>query len=104
MSIDCVNGRIHDDHGYDRGICMLCRGGGCKPAAEQQPKARPSFDVMPDPTAEDLADPIFEAVWQAIKSWDVNVPTHYAGYCGANGSHVMLILAALRRAASQGEE
>lgn len=29
MSIDCVNGRIHDDHGYDRGICGLCKGSGC---------------------------------------------------------------------------
>lgn len=29
MSIDCVKGRIHDDHGYDRGICGICKGAGC---------------------------------------------------------------------------
>lgn len=53
---------------------------------------------MPNPTDADLADPQFEAIWQVIKSWDVNVPEFYQGYCGANGSHVMLILAALRAA------
>lgn len=29
MSIDCVNGRTHDDHGYDRGLCSVCHGQGC---------------------------------------------------------------------------
>jgi dihydrofolate reductase len=51
-----------------------------------------AFPEMPNPTEQDLADPIFEAIWQTIKGWDVNVPTHYAGYCGANGSHVKMIL------------
>ena len=51
---------------------------------------------MPDPTEDDLKSPEFEAVWQAIKRWDINAPYHYDGYCGANGSHVMLILNALR--------
>lgn len=50
---------------------------------------------MPNPTAEDLKRPDFEAIWQVIKGWDVNVPTHYTGYCGANGSHVKMILDAL---------
>lgn len=54
------------------------------------------FSEMPNPTAEDLADPVFEAIWQATKTWDVNVPEHYVGYCGLNGSHVMLILQAIR--------
>lgn len=59
-------------------------------------KTKP-LDDMPNPTAEDLQyDPQFEAIWQVIKSWDVNVPEYYYGYCGANGSHVMLILNALR--------
>jgi hypothetical protein len=53
---------------------------------------------MPDPTEEQLASPEFEAVWQAIKSWDVRVPEFYDGYCGANGSHVVLILNALDEA------
>jgi hypothetical protein len=25
----------------------------------------------PNPTYEDLQDPVFEAVWQAIKGWDI---------------------------------
>lgn len=51
---------------------------------------------MPNPTEADLESPEFEAIWQLIKSWDVNVPSHYEGYCGANGSHVKMILDALR--------
>jgi hypothetical protein len=58
---------------------------------------------MPNPTADDLLSPEFEAVWQAIKSWDVNVPKYYSGYCGATGSHVMLILNALRAVQSSTE-
>jgi len=50
---------------------------------------------MPNPTEEDLASPEFEAIWQVIKTWDVNVPSHYEGYCGANGSHVKMILDAM---------
>ena len=50
---------------------------------------------MPSPTEAMLKSPEFEAVWQLIKSWDVNVPEYYEGYCGANGSHVALILRAL---------
>jgi hypothetical protein len=49
----------------------------------------------PNPTPEQLGSPEFEAIWQTIKSWDVNVPEFYEGYCGANGSHVALILNAL---------
>lgn len=40
-------------------------------------------------------DPMFNAIWTEIKTWDVNVPTEYAGYCGASGSHVAAILAAI---------
>jgi hypothetical protein len=49
----------------------------------------------PDPTPEMLDDPRFEAVWQCIKSWDINVPEAYSGYCGATGNHVRAILDAL---------
>lgn len=56
------------------------------------------IDYMPNPTAEQLASPEFEAIWQVIKSWDVNVPEFYEGYCGGNGSHVALILNALTSA------
>ena len=55
----------------------------------------PTRRPMPNPTPEQLSSPEFEAIWQVIKSWDVNVPEFYDGYCGANGSHVALILDAL---------
>jgi transcriptional regulator with XRE-family HTH domain len=51
----------------------------------------------PDPTPEMLASPEFEAVWQCIKRWDINVPDRYAGYMGANGNHVRAILDALEQ-------
>ena len=47
------------------------------------------------PTPAMLADPRFEAIWRVIKSWDINVPHAYQGYCGATGNHVRAILAAL---------
>ena len=52
----------------------------------------------PDPSPEMLETPQFEAVWQAIKRWDINVPDAYSGYCGATGNHVRAILDALERA------
>jgi hypothetical protein len=62
-----------------------------------QPKEKGMFE-MPNPTKETLNnDVFFEAIWQCIKSWDINVPEYYQGYCGANGSHVQLILNALRK-------
>ena len=57
----------------------------------------PAKPPMPNPTEEDLNSPAFEAIWNVIKTWDVNVPEYYVGYCGANGSHVMLILNALNQ-------
>jgi hypothetical protein len=52
---------------------------------------------MPTPTEEDLKDPEFNAIWDVIKSWDVNVSKYYKGYSKTTGSHVMLILNALRK-------
>ena len=52
---------------------------------------------MPSPTQKQLDSPEFEAIWRVIKSWDVNVPEFYDGYCGANGSHVVLILESLKQ-------
>lgn len=52
---------------------------------------------LPNPTESDLKSKEFNAIWKVIKSWDVNVPDYYEGYCGANGSHVKLILDALRK-------
>lgn len=49
----------------------------------------------PDPTREMKVSPEFDAVWNCIKAWDINVPGAYAGYCGATGNHVRAILDAL---------
>lgn len=49
----------------------------------------------PGPDAVDGTNPAFEAIWKCIKSWDVNVPEAYVGYCGATGNHVQAILDAL---------
>lgn len=51
---------------------------------------------MPNPTEKDLQSPLFEAIWQSIKTWDLNVPKYYDGYMGANGSHVMMIIQGMR--------
>jgi hypothetical protein len=64
--------------------------------SDDEPVDMDGICSMPNPTDADLASPEFESVWQCIKSWDVNVPEYYGGYCGANGSHVMLILNALK--------
>jgi hypothetical protein len=50
----------------------------------------------PDPTHEMLNDPTFNKIWNVIKSWDINVPNVYHGYCGATGNHARAILDALR--------
>lgn len=55
----------------------------------------------PDPTEEMLNSPEFEAIWQAIKTWDINVPGAYHGYCGATGNHVRAILEALNELAAK---
>lgn len=50
----------------------------------------------PDPTPEMLKDPLFNAIWEVIKTWDVNVPQIYGGYCGATGNHARAIFDAVR--------
>jgi hypothetical protein len=52
------------------------------------------FD-MPNPTPADISSEAFQALWPVLKDWDVNVPTHYSGYMGFNGSHMKIILNAL---------
>jgi len=49
------------------------------------------------PTPEMIESPEFNAIWECIKTWDINVPEVYNGYCGANGNHVVLILEAFYR-------
>ena len=47
---------------------------------------------MPNPSKDELKTEEFNAIWNLIKTWDINVPEYYNGYTGANGSHVKLIL------------
>lgn len=54
-------------------------------------------DTCPDPTPEMLETLEFNAVWECIKTWDINVPSAYDGYCGATGNHVRAILDALSK-------
>jgi hypothetical protein len=49
----------------------------------------------PDPAPEHFQDPRFDKIWNVIKTWDINVPDAYRGYCGATGNHVRAILEAL---------
>lgn len=56
-----------------------------------------SGSKWPDPTEVDLLTPEFNTIWQVIKTWDINVPEAYDGYCGATGSHVKAILDALEK-------
>ena len=48
-----------------------------------------------DPTSVDLTDPLFNAVWEAIKGWDLERKTG-EGYAGATGTDVMTILNVVR--------
>lgn len=59
---------------------------------------------MPNPTEAMLKDPVWCAIWNTIKSWDVNVPEFYNGYCGANGSHATLIYEAFKKAGAAGHD
>ena len=53
--------------------------------------------LWPDPTPEEINTPEFMAIWNVIKTWDINVPGAYVGYCGATGNHVKAILDAVKR-------
>lgn len=66
--------------------------------AESQLEPLPARKPWPDPTPEQLVSPEFEAIWQVIKRWDINVPDVYFGYMGATGNHVRAILDALMNA------
>ena len=50
-----------------------------------------------DPTEVELADPLWNHIWQAIKDWDIRVPEH-EGYSGATGNHVCEIYDAVQEA------
>ncbi|HLJ25350.1 MAG TPA: hypothetical protein VKY85_01425 [Candidatus Angelobacter sp.] len=55
----------------------------------------PAVD-WPDPTPWMLNDPLWNVIWEAIKTWDINVPAVYGGYMGATGNHATAIFNAIR--------
>ena len=60
-------------------------------AADGFPSHRSPLEGLPDPTPEMLMDPLFSAIWDLVKNWDVYIPTAYSGYMGATGNHVRAI-------------
>jgi hypothetical protein len=88
-------------------VCLKCgwypgdvafTGAPCVPA-ESAPA--PTEGDYPDPLPSDLERPEFEAVWQAIKGWDIQ-RSPGQGYAGATGNDVMHILKALGAASAIG--
>lgn len=62
-------------------------------ALEINPTKTHTFELQ-DPTEEDLQSPVFEAIWQAIKLWDIERDFE-AGRAGATGTDVKTILNAI---------
>ena len=58
-----------------------------------------------EPTKEDLKDPMFNAIWGAIKGWEIERKPE-DGIAAATGTDVMAILSEVRKVASlkKGEE
>ena len=59
-------------------------------------KMEPATFHYSDPTPEMHNDPLWNAIWNEIKTWDVNVPTEYGGYCSVTGNHVTAIYLAIK--------
>lgn len=77
-----------------RGAALWYQVRGEHPADAWSPEERARR--WPDPTPEELTDPLFAALWDVIRTWDIGVPEVYAGHCGATGNHVVALMAALR--------
>ena len=74
------------------------------PHVPEQPRdhaREAATDNYSTPTAEMLTDPVWNAIWNEIKEWDINVPAHYVGYCRAEGNHVTAIYKVVTRAIEQ---
>jgi hypothetical protein len=50
-----------------------------------------------DPTPEMLNDPLWNAIYNEIHDWDINVPSEYGGYCSSTGNHATAIYNAIKR-------
>ena len=46
-------------------------------------------------------DPVWEAIWSVVKTWDINTP-RYTGYCSGTGDHATEIFRAIRSASQAG--
>jgi hypothetical protein len=57
--------------------------------------ATKSTNNYSDPTPNMLTDKVWLAIWEEIKTWDINVPSEYNGYTGATGNHVSAIYLAI---------
>lgn len=64
-----------------------------EPIASFEPEPRIEW---PSPTPSMLSgDKLFDAIWSAIKTWDINVPGAYTGYMGATGNHARAVYDAI---------
>lgn len=53
--------------------------------------------MLPSPSKDEINSPEFEAIFQLIKKWDIQVPEQdIKGYSSGNGSHVKMILDVLK--------
>lgn len=50
-----------------------------------------------DPDDYMLRDPLWNSIWNEIKTWDINVPEEYSGYSPATGNHATAIFKAILR-------
>ena len=58
-----------------------------------------------DPMPEELETPTFKAIWEIIKTWDINVPAVDGdSYTGATGNHVVAIMDSLMKSVSERPE
>lgn len=57
-------------------------------------------ELWPDPTPEMMKSLEFNAIWDLIKTWDINVPEidGEGVYSGATGNHVRAIIDAIKKA------
>ena len=53
-----------------------------------------------DPRPEELTDPLFNAIWEVTKDWDVRIPKVHGGYTGMTGNCVCVIMDAVRALAA----
>ena len=51
---------------------------------------------MPSPSKEEMDSDVFNAIWDIIKKWDIGYDEYYTGYTNGNGSHVKILIDALK--------